>query len=111
MLAQIVFFPEQASTTSRYVDGLLFLLLGVCGSVAFLVGALLIGFSIRYRHRPGAQRPPRVDSFRPLEIFWTVTPLGIFIVFFLCGAAIYLNAFRAPDNARVVYVVAKQWMW
>jgi cytochrome c oxidase subunit 2 len=34
-----------------------------------------------------------------------------FLVFFFWGATIYLNAFRAPDDATVIYVVAKQWMW
>jgi cytochrome c oxidase subunit 2 len=35
----------------------------------------------------------------------------IFIVFFVLGAMVYFNSYRAPDDATVVYVVGKQWMW
>jgi cytochrome c oxidase subunit 2 len=46
-----------------------------------------------------------------LEIFWTFTPLGVFLVIFIWGALVYFNAFRAPDDATTVYAVGRQWMW
>ena len=30
---------------------------------------------------------------------------------FVWGATVYFDAYRAPDDATPVYVVAKQWMW
>ncbi len=111
MLAQITFFPEQASTTAWYVDTLLWFLLGVTGFMAVLVGVLLIGFAIRYRRRPNTPPPPQIPGNKPLEIFWTVTPLAIFMVMFVWGATIYFGAYRGPDNAIVIYGIGKQWMW
>jgi cytochrome c oxidase subunit 2 len=32
-------------------------------------------------------------------------------VFFVWGATVYFGAYRAPDDATVIYVVGKQWMW
>jgi cytochrome c oxidase subunit 2 len=46
-----------------------------------------------------------------LEIFWTVTPCLIFFGMFFWGSAVYFAAYRAPDDATVVYGVGKQWMW
>ncbi len=111
MFAEIVWFPEQASTTARYVDYLLFFLVTVCGAVGLLVAFLLIGFAIRYRRRAGGGVPGPMPGNTALELFWSGTPLVIFMVIFAWGAAVYFGAYRAPDDATVIYVVGKQWMW
>jgi cytochrome c oxidase subunit 2 len=111
MFAQITWFPHQASTTAQGVDEFLYFLVMVCGAVGLLVATLLIYFAIRYRRRPGTPRPPRIEGAPRLELFWTLTPLVIFLVMFVWGATLYFSAFRAPDDATVVYVVGKQWMW
>jgi cytochrome c oxidase subunit 2 len=111
MFAEVVWFPHDASTTAGRVDMFFWYLFAVCGSVGLLVAVLLIGFSIRYRRRPGAPPPPRLLGSVPLELFWTVTPLGFFLSFFVWGAVLYMDAFRAPDDATVIYGVGKQWMW
>jgi cytochrome c oxidase subunit 2 len=111
MFAQIIWFPHQASTTATAVDHFLIFLVVVTGSVGLLVAALLIGFAIRYRSRPGDRPPPKVPGSMPLELFWTLSPVGVFVIMFVWGAVIYFDAFRAPDNATVIYGVGKQWMW
>jgi cytochrome c oxidase subunit II len=111
MFAQIVFFPEQASTVSHDVDLLLYFLLAVTGPMALLVAVLLIYFAIRYRRRPGAPPPGPMKGSIPLELFWSGTPLVIFMVMFVWGATVYFGAYRPPDNATVIYGVGKQWMW
>src|SRR5579884_724779 len=111
MFAEIVWFPHQASTTAHSVDHLLILLTAVCGAVGLLVAVLLIGFAVRFRRRPGTPPPGPMRGNVPLEVFWTVTPLGFFALFFAWGAVVYFEAYRAPDDAEVVYVVGKQWMW
>jgi cytochrome c oxidase subunit 2 len=111
MFAQIIWFPTQASTTATKVDLLLILLTAVCGAVGLMVAVLLITFAIRFRRRPGDLPPPEMRGNRRLELFWSITPLFIFMVFFFWGAVVYFDAYRAPDNATTVYVVAKQWMW
>jgi cytochrome c oxidase subunit 2 len=112
MFADIALYPEQASTTATHVDRLFYFLTGVTGSVGLLVAVLLIYFSIRYRRRAGETGMPPLTHFpQALEWFWTVTPLGIFMVMFTWGATIYFGAYRAPDDATPIYVEAKQWMW
>jgi cytochrome c oxidase subunit 2 len=108
----IIWFPHDASTTAGSVDRFLYFLVAVCGSVGLLVAVLLIYFSVRYRRRPGeVGPPPATRSNTPLELFWSITPLAIFMVFFVWGAVIYFDAFRAPDDATVIYGQGKQWMW
>jgi cytochrome c oxidase subunit 2 len=111
MLADIVWFPHEASTTARSVDHFLYFLVVVCGSVGLLVAVLLIGFAVRFRRRMGAPPPPRRTGSPPLELFWTVTPIFFFMIFFVWGASIYFDAYRAPDDSTVVYGIGKQWMW
>jgi len=112
ILAQTAIFPEQATTTAVHVDALFFFLLTVCGTVGLMVASLLIYFCIRYRRRPGdSANPPLTHSSEALEWFWTITPACIFVVMFLCGAVVYVDAYRAPDEATRIYAVGKQWMW
>jgi cytochrome c oxidase subunit 2 len=111
MFAEVIWFPHEASTTARHVDMFLYFLLTVCGFVGLLVAVLLIGFAVRYRRRPGTPPPQAMHGWMPLELFWTVTPMVFFIIFFVWGATIYFNAYRAPDNATVIYGIGKQWMW
>ncbi len=111
MFAEVVWFPRQASTTAKSVDELFWFLFLVCGSMGLLVAGLLITFAVRYRRRPGTPTPAEMKGNVPLEIFWSVTPMFVFIAMFVWGAMVYFDAFRAPDDATVVYVVGKQWMW
>jgi len=112
MLAQITWGPHQASTTAVEVDRLLLYLTTVCGAVGVGVAIVLIGFAVRYRRRSGmTTAPAAMHGNRLIEIAWTVTPLFFFLSFFTWGASVYLDAFRAPDDATVVYGVGKQWMW
>jgi cytochrome c oxidase subunit II len=112
LLGQTAMFPAQATTTASRVDMLFFFLTTVCGSVGLLVAVLLIYFCIRYRRRStDPVYPPHTPSSRALEWFWTITPFCIFIVMFLWGAVVYVDAYRAPDEATRIYAVGKQWMW
>lgn len=111
MFADVIFFPERASTTAAHVDLLGLVLLIVTGSVGLLVAVLLIGFAIRYRRRPGAPPPGPMRGNVPLEVFWTCTPIIIFLGFYIWGIWVYFGAYRAPDDATVIYGVGKQWMW
>jgi cytochrome c oxidase subunit 2 len=112
MMGKIALWPEGASTTAVEVDQLFFFLLAICGTVGALVAFLLVYFCIRYRRRPGEKGPPpETHQSRALEWFWTLSPLVVFMGMFVWGGEVYFRAYRAPDNAPVVYVVGKQWMW
>jgi cytochrome c oxidase subunit 2 len=72
---------------------------------------MILVFMVRYRRRPG--RRPRPERARPLwlEAAWTVIPFGITMIMFFWGASLYATIRRPPDDALVVDVVGKQWMW
>jgi len=111
MFADIIWFPSQASTTARSVDWLLVLLSSITGAVGLLVAVLLIGFSIRYRRRPGAQPPPADARQQAARDLLDDGAAAIFFAFFAWGAAVYFDAYRPPDDSQAVYCVGKQWMW
>jgi hypothetical protein len=49
-------FPEQASNLAPDVDWIFYTLTAICGSMAFLVMALITGFCIRFRLGSGVLR-------------------------------------------------------
>ena len=103
-------FPEQASTVSGYVDGLYLFLVLITTFFSLLVGLLILFFIIKYRKSSGRQAE-QIHGSTLLEIIWTAIPLGISMVIFVWGAALYFHMQRPPQNALEVYGVAKQWMW
>jgi cytochrome c oxidase subunit 2 len=111
MFAEIPFFPDQASTTAYRVDALFFFLCAVCGTMAVLIALLLLYFAFRYRRRAEDDRTPRITGNNPLEWFWTIAPLFVFLIMFLWGASIYTSVSQPPPDAPEVFVVGKQWMW
>ena len=64
MFAQIVWFPQQASTTAVSVDDLLYMLTGVCGVVGLGVAVTLIYFAVRHRRRRAPRSPRRCAATR-----------------------------------------------
>jgi cytochrome c oxidase subunit II len=104
-------FPEQASTAAERVDGLLAFLLAVSVLITLLIAVSIVYCLIKYRRRPGNERPPRIAGSAILETIWTTIPLVIGIVMFAWGLNVYSYISRPPDHGLEVYVVAKQWMW
>src|ERR1700733_6353774 len=103
-------FPSEASTIAPYADALYFFLIGMTIVGLILVGALVLGFSIRYRK----ERNPvatQVEGSTLLEATWTIIPLAIFLVTFVWGALLYFRIYNPPTNAMNIYIVGKQWMW
>ena len=81
-------FPAEASTIAPYMDALYFFLLLITVVGMALVGALVVGFSLRYRR----ERNPvatQVEGSTLLEATWTIIPLALFLVCFVWGALLY----------------------
>ncbi len=110
MWSNLPLFPAQASTHAGQVDALYFFLIAITVFFTLLIAALIVIFSIRYRR----ERNPvaaHIEGSTALELTWTLIPLGIAMVIFVWGAAIYFYQTRPPRGAMEVYAVAKQWMW
>jgi cytochrome c oxidase subunit 2 len=110
MWQNIPLWPTRASSISNSVDGLYIFLLAVCGAVTILIFLVIAVFIWRYRAKvhPVAEQ---IEGSLPLEITWSIIPFGVFMLFFVWGAAIYFAEARPPKDALDVFVVAKQWMW
>jgi len=103
-------FPAEASTIAPYMDALYFFLLLITVVGMTLVGALVLGFSLRYRR----ERNPvatQVEGSTLLEATWTIIPLALFLVCFVWGALLYFRIYNPPANSMNIYIVGKQWMW
>ena len=48
--------PKQASTVAGDVDGLFMFIYWLCVFFFILVTVMVVGFAIKYRHRPGKTR-------------------------------------------------------
>ncbi len=93
------------------VDGLFFFLIALSIFFTVLIATVVIVFSIRYRRRSDSERPPAVYGSLPLEITWSVIPLGIVTVIFFWSADVYYGLARPPRDAMQINVVGKRWMW
>jgi cytochrome c oxidase subunit 2 len=103
-------WPTAASTTADQVDALYLFLIGVSSAVTLMVIILTVILIFKYRHskHPVAEQ---VSGSLPLEITWTLIPFGVFMIFFVWGASLYVAEATPPKDSLQVYVVAKQWMW
>jgi cytochrome c oxidase subunit 2 len=110
MWKNLPLFPERASALAWQVDGLYFLLVGVSAFFTLLIFALIFVFAVKYR-RSAHPHPVQIEGSLPLELAWTLIPLGICMIFFAWGSLIYFQEARPPKGAMEVYVVGKQWMW
>jgi len=92
------------------VDGLYLLLVGVSLFFIVLIFALIFYFAVKYR-RSAHPHAVQIEGSLPLELTWTLIPLGICMVFFAWGSLIYFQEARPPKGSMEIYCVAKQWMW
>jgi len=103
-------WPQRASSMAGNVDALFIFLLILSGMMTLLIFTALVYFAARYRHRKGVLAE-QIEGSTPLELTWTIIPLGVFMVIFAWGAVVYFQQRTPPRDATEVYVVAKQWMW
>ncbi len=111
MLERFGLLPPQASSLALQVDLLYGFLVAVTAFFSILIAAAVIGFSIKYRRRPGSEPTPHIHGSTALEVAWSIIPFGITMIMFFWGAHLFVTLKRPPDDALQVNVVGKQWMW
>ena len=103
-------FPPRASALAWQVDGLYFLLVAVSAFFTLLIFLLIFIFAIKYR-RSVHPHAVQIEGSLPLELTWTLIPLGICMIFFAWGSLIYFQEARPPQGSMEIYAQGKQWMW
>ncbi|MGA2103165.1 MAG: cytochrome c oxidase subunit II transmembrane domain-containing protein, partial [Candidatus Sulfotelmatobacter sp.] len=88
-------WPQRASTTAGNVDALFVFLLIVSGLMTLLIFIAVVYFSARYRHRKGVLAE-QIEGSTPLELTWSIIPLGVFMVIFAWGALVYFKSRTPP---------------
>jgi len=103
MFSNFPLWPERASTMAGNVDALFIFLL-------IMTGMVTLYFAARYRYRANVPAE-QIEGSTPLELTWSIIPLGVFLVIFTWGAVVFFKERTPPRDSTEVYVVAKQWMW
>ncbi len=104
-------FPSEASNLAPQVDAIFWFEVAVSAFFVSLFIVLIVYFAIRYRRRSETEVPAKLDSFLPLEIGWIVIPFVLMLVMFFWGGSVYVRMKKPIENATVIHVLGKQWMW
>lgn len=103
--------PERASELAIRFEWLFWYITIVTTIAGIGVYAALGFFCVAYRRGATTGSTPRILGSHRLELIWTITPLFIFLSFFVWGAFVYDHAVHPPEDAPEVFIVGKQWMW
>src|SRR5262249_1920290 len=90
MSFELPLFPQQASTFASRVDLLYGFLVAISIFFTALIASFLVVFAVRYRRRPGAPAPGRVQEPLVLELTWTLIPLGIVTIIFVWSTQLFV---------------------
>jgi cytochrome c oxidase subunit 2 len=103
--------PVEASTIARGIDHLYYFLTAVDLFFTALIFLTIFYFAVRYRRRPGNEKPHKTKTYMPLELAWTIIPALICAVMFTWSASLFIKNARPPRASTEIFVVGKQWMW
>jgi cytochrome c oxidase subunit 2 len=104
--------PDQASQQAIPIDELFQLDFIVIGILFSLIIGLMIYSIIVFRRRKGDQSDgPHVEGNTPLEVIWTIIPLG-FVLFLSFYGSVALGKVEAADPQPLrIDVIGSQWSW
>lgn len=103
---------DRASVVAERFEPLFWYIVFWTAAGTLFVCAGLVWFCVQFRRTAGQKiETPRILGSHKLELFWTVTPLLIFLTFFVWGMWVYDGAVHPPADAPEIKVIGKQWMW
>lgn len=102
--------PERAAQNAYLVDDLYnsVLLLSIVGFFGLM--GVMVYFIVRY-HKSQNDKSAYIPHNAFAETLWTVIPTIIFVGIAIWGVWAYYEREVKPDNAMVVKVTGKQWLW
>jgi cytochrome c oxidase subunit 2 len=103
--------PERASNLAPGVDALFYALTVMTAVLTLGIAGTILYFAVKYRRRDDDDMGAAVPARPSLEIIWSAIPLVICLGIFVWSAALYVRMSRPPEDAMVVQVIGKQWMW
>ncbi|HEY4330339.1 MAG TPA: cytochrome c oxidase subunit II transmembrane domain-containing protein, partial [Phycisphaerae bacterium] len=103
--------PDGASNLASPYDALFYALTAMSAVLTLGIGLTILFFAIRYRRRHADEVGKEIGEHPGLEILWTAIPLIVCMGIFAWSAMLYVRMSKPPDDAMVIQVVAKQWMW
>lgn len=102
--------PPQGSAFAGEVDGVYMALFWMSVVLFLGIAVCAIGFSWRYRYKPGRVTPHQAHNTM-LEIVWTVIPLLLCVGIFFWGLNGWMKYAVAPGEAMEIQITAKKWLW
>lgn len=111
MLGKFSLWPEQASSFAWQVDALYIFIIAVTVLTSLAVYFAIVLFAIKYKRKSEDEIPEQIEGNLPLEIIWSIIPLGLLLIMFGWGAKLFFDISRPPAEALNFDVVGKQWMW
>ncbi len=103
--------PDTASTFAEKVDPLWWFLVILTVVMTGFIAVLVFTFAMKYRRRGPNEKTLYIHGSTKLELFWSITPLIIFLGIFFWNASLYYDYFTPPPDCLDVYITGKQWMW
>ncbi len=111
-LERVELLPEQASLQAVGIDWLFDLHFKVIALLfALIVGFMLYSIVIFRRKKGDTEDGEHIEGNTPLEVLWTVVPLGVVLYFSFLGAQVLGDVERIDPQALEVDVIGSQWAW
>ena len=111
-LEQAKLLPSQASLQARPIDNLFAFHFRVIGFLFALIIGLMLYSIIAFRRKKGDETDAaHVTGNTPLEVLWTIVPLGLVLYASFLGARALGETLRADPRALEIRVVGSQWAW
>jgi cytochrome c oxidase subunit 2 len=99
-------------TDAQKIDDLFIPVVVVATIIGVFIFAAVVYCAIRFRRRPGNERPKQIHGNTALEIGWTLIPAVILAVIAVPTVSLIfqLDEDPPPDALKVV-AIGKQWWW
>lgn len=111
MLTCLALLAPNASTAASGIDTLFWGITAVAVFFTVAIFLTIIGLSVHYRRGNHVDRSRAPQYHLPVELAWTIIPLGIALLLFGWSASLFFTRSKVPKGAMEIYVVGKQWMW